>query len=300
MYTPRANYEETSIVSILKPAPDGYIPKNEKKALYEGLDAHNDCFDIPPGEVDVLAIVSGRRRLLEESPFNLSTATVSEAIQNSPVEPQYQLKQQSTAEKQDHRELGEIVPGKGWEISGEPQGLCDGTYNAVCDRWTQSNCVLSGHHDARAALVGNALSGWLVMTLKGLKEGIIVIKVHTWQKNEDNTITKDWSTENNERQRMLEYEDDSESLNEERHLKEDPVEALPDTFKFEYAINGKITTLSKSDFIKQRQMIQRVVETFTLLDDASFTDKEADVELAIRLQGCGKECTIGLSHVYWA
>ena len=47
-----------------------------------------------------------------------------------------------------NRSLGsKIVPGKGWQVFGEPQGYCDGTYNAVCGRETDNECVLYGHHD---------------------------------------------------------------------------------------------------------------------------------------------------------
>ena len=41
----------------------------------------------------------------------------------------------------------EVVPGKGWEVWGEPQGYCDGTYNAICGIDTDNECVLYGHHD---------------------------------------------------------------------------------------------------------------------------------------------------------
>lgn len=46
-----------------------------------------------------------------------------------------------------NRTLAEISPGKGWQVFGEPQGYCDGTYSAVCGRHTDNECVLYGHHD---------------------------------------------------------------------------------------------------------------------------------------------------------
>lgn len=75
---------------------------------------------------------------------------------------------------------------------------------------------------------------------------------------------------------------------------------LPDTFIFEYAIDGKITTLTRDQFLDQKKQIQRVVETLTLLDDPSFTSDAKDVEVAVRLKGCGRACTFGVSHIYWA
>ena len=142
------------------------------------------------------------------------------------------------------------------------------------------------------------------MTLKDLKEGIIVLKVHTWTSPDDNTITQDWKTENNERQRMLELEgdayDDAAVPAHERLLGKG-AEDYPDSFKFEYALNGKITTWTKQEFIEKKKQVQRVVEALTLLDDPDFTKEETDVELAVRMTGgCGRDCTIGVSHIYWA
>jgi hypothetical protein len=75
---------------------------------------------------------------------------------------------------------------------------------------------------------------------------------------------------------------------------------LPDTFIFEYAIDGKVTTLTKDQFLEQKKQIQRVVETLTLLDDPNFTAEAKHVEIAVRLRGCGRDCTFGVSHVYRA
>ena len=152
-----------------------------------------------------------------------------------------------------HRDLqgdNGITPGKGWELVGEPQGYCDGGYYSVCNRWTHNDCVLQGHHDARGRLVGNGFSGWLVMTLKDLKEGIIVIRVETWNAKEENTITEEWKSENNERRRSLELEgksneDENETVDGRLLKEDDPAQKYPDNFVFEYALNGKITTLKK-------------------------------------------------------
>jgi hypothetical protein len=80
--------------------------------------------------VDVFNVVVGRRRLEEEDIFG--SAKVPEFVkQPTPT-----------------RSLSdEIVPGKGWEVWGEPQGYCDGTYNAICARSGDNECVLLGHHD---------------------------------------------------------------------------------------------------------------------------------------------------------
>ena len=46
---------------------------------------------------------------------------------------------------------------------------------------------------------------------------------------------------------------------------------------------------------------QRVVEILSLLEDPSYTGGEArEVEVAIRIKGCGRQKTFGLTHVYWS
>jgi len=306
-YTPRSNFHETGLTSIIKPTPDGYIPKNEKTELYEGPDEHNTCFDIPEGEIDVFNVVTGRRRLNEEdfqlqSPRDTSEMYASTEANTAPLE----------------RYLADsITPGKGWEVWGEPPGLCDGTYNATCGRWTKDECVLYGHHDGRGAVIGNEYSGWLVMTLKDLKEGVIVLKLHTWHTGDESTVTKGWISVDNARgrRRLGQSSIDSDtpgSLQRSNNydVVAKPVDRmlmrsydtpeLPDEFAFEYAIDGVVTTLTKTQFLEKKKQIQRVVETITILDDPKFTSESKDVEIAIRLRGSGSSIVFGVSHVYWA
>ena len=169
---------------------------------------------------------------------------------------------------------------------------------------------------SRGAIIGNEFSGWLVMTLKDLKEGIIVIKLHTWHYASELTIANDWNSVNNERRRlgtagkvfqemMLEMDPSREyyevdETGERMLMRSYDTPDLPDTFEFDFAIDGKITTLNREAFLEKKQQVQRVVETLTLLDDPSFTSEAKDVEVAIRMRGCKKDCTFGLSHVYWA
>ena len=137
-YTPRAHPELTSITSLLKSSPDGYVPQNTKELLFEGPDPPNPCYEIPDGEVDVYAVVAGRRRLANTA---LSTwNTTMESIRFEAL----------TRERQtSHRSLETgIVPGKGWEVRNEPPGYCDGTYDSICNRDGSFNCVLQGQHAA--------------------------------------------------------------------------------------------------------------------------------------------------------
>jgi hypothetical protein len=157
------------------------------------------------------------------------------------------------------------------------------------------------------------------MTLEDLKEGVVVIKLHTWHIDSESTKTKGWKSVNNERARHRLGDSRQEFLDEmtkETDPSREYVELdesgerilmrsydtpeLPDTFIFEYAIDGQVTTLTKDQFLEQKKTVQRVVETLTLLDDPNFTSEGKTVEVAIRLRGCGRQCTFGLSHIYWA
>lgn len=326
-YTPRAHPGERTLSALIKPAPDGYVPRNEKVALYEGPDVHIPDFDLPKGAVDVLAIIENRRRLeggadQDDSRVEHTDSRVQSADPyQSPVPPPYKQT----------RQLGDkIIPGSGWEVFGEPQGYCDGTYEAVCGRSTDNDCILAGHHDARGAVIGNEYAGWLVMQLQNVKEGIIVIKLHTWHYDSENTRTDGWKAVNNEpkdSKRRLRSEASSNNFthpsreredwepddnhffdaemdeNGERGLKMRSYSTpdLPEKFMFDYAINGKITTLTKTEFLDEKKQLSRVVESLTLLDDEKFSKQEAqDVEVAIRMRGCGRSCVFGVSHIYWA
>ena len=341
-YTPRQDYHHSSITSIIKPAADGYVPANGLTPLYDGPDVHNPNFDVEEG-IDVEAVLLGRRRLSETNDKQSSVSSTDGATTTT-------TKEEKPDDKSivENRKLQEIVVGKGWEITGEPQGECDGTYEKQCARSADVECFLIGHHDARGSIVGNELSGWLVMNLSSLKEGIITLKIHTWHYASENPRTARWSTVNNEPagarrlgqpagdpkpmfddvagswnvteevddmwDRAWRYTGDDDDDDEydngenvemtERHrkLKMRSYECpeLPDSFRFEYAINGNIVSWDKPKFLEKKQNLQRVVETVTLLDDPNFTSEAKDVELAIRLVGVSRNINFGVSHVYWA
>ena len=147
------------------------------------------------------------------------------------------------------------------------------------------DCLLSGHMDARGGILGNELSGWLVMNLDNVSEGILILKMETWHQPDENTVTEDWEEVNNGEYR--------------RKLKPE-VPVQPDDFIFEYAIDGHVTSLSKDEFYELRGEPERNVELFTLLDDESFAgDEPKNVEFAFRMRNCGHTCSFKMTHVYW-
>ena len=326
-YTPRANPMETSVSSLLKAAPPGnYLPQNSLKALYDGPDVHNPCFDLPDGAVDVIARIEDnttsnlyrRERILLTdtvvSNRSLPTSTSIADIQNTSAS--------------NNNDTEAIVPGRGWQIFDEPQGFCDGSFDSVCAKSTFDRCVLYGHHDQRGAVLGSEMAGWLVMQLprNEIQAGIIVLKLHTWHEARDNSRTIKWTSVNN---KDAIHEVENTSGNHEHDLSfegdqdmntngTDPLDRrklrnrmyvtpeLNEWFRFEFAIDGVITAWNKTEFLAQKKDIQRMVETVTLVDDESFgTGKSGDekggsVEVAIRLLGCNHRCVFGVTHVYWA
>merc|ERR1712150_394262 len=114
-------------------------------------------------------------------------------------------------------------------------------------------------------------SGWLILNINGVKEGIIMLKIETWHPASSNPATDGW---------------------ENRQLKDEP-SPYCDNFQFQYSINGTITSLNKDEFSEKIRNPQRVVEILTVMDDEEMAKdgKELNIELGIRLIGCKREKT---------
>ena len=256
-FAPRANPDQTSILSILKPKEDGSLPQYvNTEMLYEGPDPDLPSLFLPDDALDVYAIASARRNL--QSSFHRD---VIEPFDNtSPM----------------HHNLEEnngIAQGDWFFTKDIPVGTCGGEYNDICGRQEGEKCLLSGHMDHRGGIQGHSTSGWLVMNLKKVK-GFILIKIESWHGFKG--------------RRLADAELDK---------------YLCDGFIFEYAINGKITSLNKAQFTEIKTHPQRVVELFPLLDDDSM--EQQDMEVAIQIRGCenAKKPQIvqfKLTHIYWA
>lgn len=278
-FTPRANPEKTSITSIIKPGINGFVPHISTPMVYTGPDVHNPFTAVPEGEVDVLSIISNGRAFDAGARRRLAS--------------------------------DEIITGLGFTVQNDAKnGYCDGSYNAECGR--TGDCLLSGHQDSRGCIEFDSYSGWLVMTVPGVKEGIITAKIETWHFKGGNPATKGWKSINNMGRRNLRGLDDEQhnvttlyhdepGQDGERMLKP-AVPAFCDNFKFEFAIDGKITSWDKDTFQEKSKNPQRVVEIQTVLDDPNFTKEPKDVEVAFRMTGCGDSTgkLFCLSHLYYA
>lgn len=259
-FTPRANPEQTSITSILKPDENGRIPHVSQGMLYSGPNVPNPVTAVPDGETDVLAIISNGRVF-------------------------------------DHqRRLDNISPGLGAEVSGNSvAGYCDGTYNAECGR--RGSCLLSGHQYSTGGILFRSYSGWLVMTLPAVQQGLIVTKIESRHDPSDKATKEDVGGRSL-REEYAYIDADNDENTDKRQLGR--VLEVCDAFTFEFSIDGNITTWNKTDWNSFSKQAQSGVELQTLLDDQNFTEEGRDVELAIRFTGCGDVMTMSLTHIYFA
>ena len=171
----------------------------------------------------------------------------------------------------------------------------------------------------RGAVIGNEYSGWLVFKLEDLKEGLILLKLFTMLPEENSKRTEGWTSVNNEpiEKRMLRdgkhssredaaetKELGSEAKQEDGHRrlggKQENLDDLPESFRFEYAIDGEITSLDKGQLEERLHGVERLTTVITLLDDPIFSSKKKTVEVAIRLVGTERKVAFGVSHIYWA
>lgn len=300
-HTPRPYPNETSIAKLVATDDERLIPVNPKSVSYQGQDVHNDCFDLH--DVDVPRIVSQRRRNLKESsatsryldgPYkeddeiNLLMPPRFRAIHEARKlhEAKYLEHKKKQSHLQSSRSLESLQMGHGWLIHGEKPGQCDGEYLSICGRESTDSCPLLGYHDSRGELVANEASGWLLLNLPNVKEGIVIVKVFFYKSLETsrNRGLKNW----------VETGGDYRKLNS--------VLPFDDDFAFEFAINGGgITSWKKDQVAKQLKLIHKRVETMTLVDDASIVGEDKTVQLAMRVKGCREQhCIFGISHIYWA
>jgi hypothetical protein len=228
--------------------------------LYSGPNVPNSLTAVPLGETDVLAIISNGRVF-------------------------------------DHqRRLDNVSPGRGAQVSGNSlAGYCDGSYNAECGR--RGSCLLGGHQYSSGGILFRNYSGWLVMTLPAVQEGLIVTKIES--RHDPSDMTEEEKTGGRSLRAGHAYSDADDGVNaDKRRLGRAPV--LCDAFTFEFAIDGNISVWNKTDWTLFSKQAQRGVELQTLLDDQNFTEEGRDVELAIRFTGCGDVMTMSLTHIYFA
>lgn len=187
-HTPRANPDQTNIRSILTPSNiDGYVPQVEEELLYEPPDVEIPALQVPEESVNVRVVAS-----LGSTPESRDLEEHRASNDRELYKKQPSRKLSSSVSSFSSRSL--IQVGRGTSIYEHPSGYCDGSYESWCQRGKESRCLLSGHNDRRGGLMMDALSGWVVLTLKDFKEGIILLKMDVMKVL--NKRTAGWTTVN--------------------------------------------------------------------------------------------------------
>ena len=296
-WTPRAFPEQTSIRSIAKSGSDlGPINRN----AYDPPDVRHPDLDVPDEAFEYLAVVENGVDYVPTTPRKKNAAAQAQHYQ-PPVVTSFAT--------------NDIRPGLGWMRDGDGKGApdnCDGTYDSFCGREERSSCLLYAHADNRAGFFFDGFSGWIVLNLKDVLHGVVIAKFDEWLPTGSNKKTNGWTCENNAtscesssgRGLSIESIAPEEQIVDEEHsdreLKYNPP-PLCETLRFEFAVDGKVTSWDLEEFLAKKRKLQRVVSLWTLLDDENYTKgKPRDVELALRTTGCGRLNTFHLSHVYWA
>jgi hypothetical protein len=272
-----------------------------EKNIYDPPDVFNPDLHPPPGEIDVLNIVEAGVDFKSTLSPDYTHFYKKPTFSNPP----------------------QVPIGKGVNLNSYAgDAFCDGSVDSFCNRGTENKCLLSAHNDGRLGLLFDGYSGWIVMNLPDLKNGFIVVKFESWHRPDIVKKTEGWTSINNERRRELSSIHSPSDRNNTLAIHPVPAsnQSLPtsnqrnrrrlkyqpppfcDEFKFEYAIDGKVTSFAKDEFFdKKHKVVQRVVETVTLLKDPNYTGgQEKEVEVAVRITGCARLKTWQLTHIYWS
>ena len=264
---------------------------NDKELnVYDPPDVFNPNLHPPEGAVDVLNIL--------EAGVDFKSVLKPDYT--------YYYKQPKFASKP------KVTLGKGIRLDTHASDhLCDGSVDSFCDRSSTRPCLLYGHNDGRNGMFFDSYSGWVVMNIPDLKNGFVMIKVETYHGAGKVERTDGWNSINNERKaRSLELSE--QAINNStvittsnsaksfgRSLGNPP--PLCEDFKFEYAIDGAVTSVNKEEFEANIINAARVVEWFKILDDPAYTGgQEKEVEIAVRITGCGQKKAFRMSHIYWS
>ena len=190
-YTPINLSDSNSISAHLTSSFNREMPSQHVEESYSGLDLLPTSWKIPNNEVDVHAIAiattyenpnlshigtdeAGIARMMKRSQINF------EVDENTDEKRKYT--DSSTTDIMTRRNLSSNVEvnlnDEGWKKREEVVGYCDGSsmsYN--CIRSKTNPCLLSGHNDAHSLLTGNGLSGWLIVNIPTMIEGLIIARM---------------------------------------------------------------------------------------------------------------------------
>jgi len=348
MFTPRNMYND--LLDIVKPAPNGYKPFDNRKMQYDSFDLLPLGQKIPDGEVDVHAVAivttseapdlnhdyedlndsntpDSRRWLRKISERAMKYGMTDIKNSNAATASRKPKPNKNLARKLTEGEDSstELTPGRGWEMSSPfycSDSYCDGSTNSFCNRAAGTKCLAYGHNDGRTRLIGNPLSGWLVMTVPRVKEGIILARMEWWCQNPRTTLetTKDWK-EVNDGKTMdttpFDYDaflEHRELLSEHRGISDRQLavnfkmdDVIANDFFMDIAVNGKIIkSMGKDEWVKYTPEHAKICAVWPVLNDEDMAKRRDDwdgeeIELAIRFRSDEKpQQSFCISHIYYA
>eukprot|EP00536_Pseudo-nitzschia_multiseries_P015039 jgi/Psemu1/216711/e_gw1.811.19.1 len=291
-FTPRAFPDYTNLRSIMPPSQLEHI-NDPPESVYEAPDVFNKDLHPPGGAIDVLNIIEAGE------PY---TSTLLPDYTTYYPKPKFE-------------KPPSLPVGKGYFLNTY-SGFCDGSVDSWCNRAASAKCLLYGHNDGRNGILLDSYCGWMVTNLAEFKHGFIVVKIETWHPAKANPKTSEWNSINNER-RSLYTENDGPYLRSSfnsnqssgtfeypdgdgRLLKAKVPDYCPE-FKFEFAIDGKVTSWNYDQYMENMFVMQRVVEVLKIVEDPNLTGgEEKEIEFAFRITGCKNEKVMHFTHLYWA
>ena len=278
-FTPRHAPSMSNIRSIMPPSQrQSIILPSDMKNLYNPPDVFQQDLHPPKGAIDVL---------------NILEAGVSfSSIVKPDYDSQFYKPPSGTVAANTEQGLGIQLS----TYAGDD--FCDGTVDSFCNKGSTNDCLLYNHNDGRHGLRFDGYSGWMVLNIPKLENGYIVIKVESWYGPKEGSPATWTGINNNNTTRRRRQQQQG------RALKAQPIPYC-DEFHFETMIDRKLTSynLNTTREMLAKGHIQRVVETLTILKDPNFSSSSNDngeIEVAIRIVGCGHSKTWSLTHIYWS
>jgi len=292
-FTPRAYPDYTNLRTLMPPSMAEHI-NDPPESVYNGPDVFNKDLHPPAGAIDVLNII--------EAGVPYSSTLLPDYTSFHP--------------KPKFEKAPSLPVGKGYYLNTYA-GFCDGSVDSWCSKQASQQCLLYGHNDGRNGIYMDSFCGWFVTNLPEVKHGFIALKIETWHQPRVNPKTSSWSSINNERRNLFTGNDgphirsssnSNQSLetadyyfdHEERQLKAKVPDYCPE-FKFEFAIDGKVTSWNYDQYMKNMFTMQRVVEVLKIAEDPNMTGgQEKEIEFAFRITGCTNVKMMHITHLYWA
>eukprot|EP00588_Corethron_pennatum_P003236 CAMPEP_0194285204 /NCGR_PEP_ID=MMETSP0169-20130528/29633_1 /TAXON_ID=218684 /ORGANISM="Corethron pennatum, Strain L29A3" /LENGTH=830 /DNA_ID=CAMNT_0039031267 /DNA_START=96 /DNA_END=2588 /DNA_ORIENTATION=+ len=281
-YTPRFKPDETSIRSILTSSPNRTLHSFPSSVmLYDVFDLPILSQKIPDDALNVVEIAG--KRLLRRRSLVESSELISKSADGGKKE-----------EEKKNENLIDINTTTEWSLMDHLSGYCDGQSSSHCNRNTNSDCLLDGHHDSSSVLI--VTSGWITLKIPEITKGLILATLYIADidlGNSKPTKNKNLrNLRNNKYQRRITSD------------KGDIARFIPDGILLDISIDGHLRTYQNHEFDDFILKTENGFATVVLLDDDSVGNaSEKIIGLQLRCKDCKESRTsphLEISHIYWS